>query len=430
MNLVQPDRFNAPSIRIPSRLPELSMAADYVANSIPCYTIEGGAQDIVKIELVFKAGTVYESKPLLASTCNSLLKEGTQNSDSETIAATVDFYGAQLFTEVTKDRASVSLLTMTKYLNNLLPLFSEICCLPAFRENELDIYARKSRSSLEVNLEKVEFICRIAFSKLIFGKHAYCDNFTPADYGSLRVEDLQEFFRKHYNLKDAFFIVSGKDTSFVLSRLSDAFGKYLTYDTSRSDLGTSISWSYQRGQSFIQKPGALQSAIRVGLPAPQRSSDDYAAFYLAHTALGGYFGSRLMQNIREEKGYTYGIGSAINTLEKGSYLVISTQVGAPHTMETLKEITNELNRLRSEPIHSDELDLIKNYVSGTLLQSMDGPFELGEKLKSSLLYNLPEGYYAKFLKAIFATTAEDVMNAALKYLDPSNMSEAVVGSYE
>ncbi|MFT5903694.1 MAG: zinc protease, partial [Flammeovirgaceae bacterium] len=186
-------------------------------------------------------------------------------------------------------------------------------------------------------------------------------------------------------------------------------------------------FSPKQETSFVRKEGALQSAIRVGFPAVSRHHEDYPAFYIANMILGGYFGSRLMQNIREDKGYTYGIGSSINQLKDLSFAVISTQVGAKHTEATMTEINYEVNRLREELVSVEELDLVKNYTAGDLLRNFDGTFSQASLIQTMLTNQLPESYYSDFLNKIYTIEPADVLRVAQKYFDLEKFTIAIVG---
>ncbi len=420
------NRTQAPSKAIPGRLSTIDTIPAFRFGTMPFYLIEGGEQEITRIEVVFKAGTRFEEKPLVASICNALLKEGTRYANAAEIAETLEYYGAALMHEVTKDRASVMLVCLTKFLPEVLPVLAGILTAPVFDTDELNLYKRKAKSRLEVNLQKVEFNCRILFSGMIFKDIPYRDDFRPEDFDTLERSDIKTFFDNHYNLNEAFCIITGHQSVHAGKSLRNALSEKISEPTSPDKGETDYSWNYEKQEQFLRKPGALQSAIRVGAPAPGRREVDYPAFYFLNTALGGYFGSRLMQNIREEKGFTYGVGSSSNSLEKASVQVISTQVGVKHTEATITEIRKELLRL-ADPMDLEELDQIKYYLAGNLLQQLDGPFERANRLKTLICFGLDPDYYQVFLSRIFALRPEQLQETAKKYFNPDRYSLAVVG---
>ena len=419
-----PQRYPAASI------PSMNYSPVQLAGGLPCYRIEAGTEDIVKIDLVFKAGTRYEEKPLAASICVNMLREGTENYTSEEISETVDFYGAQIGPNLLKDRAELTLLCQGKHLKSLIDIFTDVFMMPNFPEDKLTLYKNRSRSTLAVNLDKVDFQCRLLFSKLMFGGTQYQDRYELNDYDDIEVSDLQNFFDNRFNLAEAYCVISGKNTKQASALLSDAIAKKATHKKPLPAISEPIEWKYQRGESWSKKADAVQTAIRMGTPALFRTHQDYPALYIANVALGGYFGSRLMQNIREEKGYTYGIGSGINVLEEASYLSISTQVGANFTQATIDEINKELLSISTKPLDADEFELIQHYVTGNFLTQFDGAFAIADRLKAILSNNLPASWYAEFASDIFKLTTEEILRVAGEYLHPDLFTLAVFGEFK
>ena len=423
------DRKIAPERLASAAIPEMNHQPIKLTDNLECYLVEGGTEDIIKIDIVFKAGTRYEKKPLTSTICLNTLKEGTENYSAKEIADTTDFYGAQIGTNLTKDRAEVTLLCQTKHLNHLIDIFTDVCLLPVFPKEEIEQYKKRSSSTLAVNLDKVEFKSRLLFSDLMFQGTPYQDIYDLKDYANIHIADLQEFFANFYNLADSFCVISGKNTKHAAETLSSAILKKNIAQRSSNFHTELVNWQYIKGEKWNKKEGAVQTAIRMGVPAVSRNHADYTALYIANTALGGYFGSRLMQNIREEKGYTYGIGSNINGLEELSYLSISTQVGAEFTKLTVNEIRKELLGIATHPLHSDEFELIQHYIAGNLLKRFDGPFATADRLKTLISFGLPADWYTVFAKALFELSPHDICDVSRVYLHPDLFTLAVVGEW-
>ncbi len=417
------DRTIAPAIEkvkdlsVPSQEPQ-----DHI-NGTPVFVVEDEAEELIKIEIVFPAGSGEEVKPLLASATSSMLTEGAGEYSANQISEIKDYYGAKIQTGVGKDLASVALVCLKSNLEALIPLFGAIVQEPTFPKKELESYKRRTAASLKVNLEKVEIICRLVFSELFFGDSKYAERFAPEDFDKIDRTDLKAFHKENYRMKNARILISGGHVKKAIALLKQV----LKVDEGSVDLKELGTYHPKRETNFVRKDGALQSAIRVGFPAISRHHDDYPALYIANTILGGYFGSRLMQNIREDKGYTYGIGSRINQLKDLAYIVISTQVGAKHTDATLKEIYYEVNRLCEEPITSEELELVKNYTAGGLLRSFDGTFSQASLLNTMLMHELSQSYYGEFLEKIYAVSPADILSVAQKYCDTEKFTIAIVG---
>lgn len=423
------DRKTAPQRLASASIPLMSYQPKRLTDNLDCYLVEGGTEDIIKIDLVFKAGTRYENKSLTSTICLNTLKEGTKNYSAKQIADTTDFYGAQIGTSLSKDRAEVTLLCQTKHLNSLIDIFTDVFLLPAFPEEEVAQYKKRSSSTLAINLDKVEFKSRLLLSKLMFEGTPYQDIYDLKDYTNVQTADLQSFFGNHYNLSDAFCVVSGKNTTEASEILIRSISRKNIPHRASSFIKERINWQYVPDEKWTKKEGAVQTAIRMGVPALSRNHPHYTALYIANAALGGYFGSRLMQNIREEKGYTYGIGSGINTLEDLSYLSISTQVGADFSKLTVHEIRKEIHGIATQPINDDEFELIQHYIAGNLLKRFDGPFATADRLKALISHDLPADWYTVFSKALFELNPIDICEISRVYLQPDLFTLAVVGEW-
>ncbi len=421
---VAPERFAIQSI------PELNFASERLANRLKTWCVEGGTEDLLKIDVVFRAGTRYEDKAMLASLCNNMLKEGTERFSAREISETIDFYGAHISTSLSKDHGEISLLCLKKHLPALIDIFTDILLVPTFPENEFNAFKNRSKSKLAVNLDKVEFQCRLLFSQLFFGDSAYCDRFSLEDYDMIDQADIETFFRQQYTIDDAICVISGKDTAYAKTILDEALTAKKDLLTSAKSEKPDLIWKYGgRVEKRALKKGAVQTAIRMGIPAVNRKHPDYAALYFGNVLLGGYFGSRLMQNIREEKGFTYGIGSSYNNLEHGAYISINTQVGSENTLATCDEIIKEIKRLSTDLVSDEELELVRNYVVGNLLKQFDGPFAISDRLKIVLTSDLKPDVFARFSKEIFALKPFEIRIIFTKYFDPSLICSAIVGEW-
>lgn len=421
---VAPERFAIQSI------PELDYPEGLLADRLKTWCVEGGTEDIVKIDVVFNAGTRYEDKAMLASLCSSMLKEGTAHFNSREIAETIDFYGAHITTGLSKDHAEISLLCLKKHLKSLIDIFTDILLVPVFPEKEFNAFKKRSKSKLAVNLDKVEFQCRLLFSQLLFGDSAYCDRFSLDDYDRIEQSDLSNFFKKQYLIDDAICVISGKDTAFAKNILEEALTAKKNLIVSGKSTDTDLIWNYAGNtEKKERKEGAVQTAIRMGIPAVNRKHADYAALYLGNVILGGYFGSRLMQNIREDKGFTYGVGSSYNNLGHGAYISINTQVGSEHTLAASDEIRKEITLLSTENVSTAELELVRNYVAGNLLKRFDGPFATADRLKVVINSALEADFYVRFSRDIFELTPEKIRTVFSRYFDPSMICTAIAGEW-
>ncbi len=403
--------------------------AHKLSNGIPVYSIDAGSQELVKIEFLFKAGMYYQSQPLLASSANNLMETGSSKYNADQISERIDFYGGFLELETGQDFASVTLYTLNKYLKETITVVEDVLKTATFPKDEFDIYINNKKQKHLVNSQKVSVLARRRFNELLFGeKHPYGVDVKDEDFSKISVDTVKSFFSEHYHSGNCSIIVSGKLPANLLDLLNSLFG---TSHWGQSDMIIkNVDHALQTtGQQkhLLSKSDAIQSAIRVGRILFNKTHKDYYHFQVLNTILGGYFGSRLMANIREDKGYTYGIGSGLASLVNGGYFYISTEVGADVTQKALDEIYVELKRLREEPVGAEELTTVKNYILGQFLRSVDGPFALADKFKGIWMFGLDYDYYHNYFNAVNSVTADQLQAIANTYLQEKDMIECVAG---
>ncbi len=419
------DRRKAPSFNEIDKVAFIHPTIHYLSNGLKINALSGGSQDIVKIDFVFNAGTWHQNKPLVASTTNNLLKEGTKNYTAFEIIDGIDQYGAYLQTDADFDNSSITLYTLNTHLKEVLNFFKDVVLHPIFDEKEFEIFKKNSIEKFKVSMEKVSYVARKESMKQIFGtKSPYGTSAELADFINLNRNDILDFHHKYYGLNNCEVIISGKVTSTCLDLLEEFFGS-IKFDKI-DDLNTiSNSNEEQHSKIFIKKPQSLQSAIRIGKQFPNKLHPDYFGLQILNTILGGYFGSRLMKNIREDKGYTYGISSGILSLQHGGFFYISAEVGGEVTKETLFEIYKEIKLLQTEEVGKEELNLVRNYLMGKMLKSCDGPFNMAEMFENVYFYGLGYDFYNRYIEKIKAITPVEIMRLANQYL--TDFKETVVG---
>jgi predicted Zn-dependent peptidase len=395
-------------------------------NGIPVYCINAGDQEVLKIDLNFPIGSAIGEQPLAAHFTNQCLREGTENFSSAQIAEMLDYYGASLNTSVSRDDSRVMLFCLNKYLDQLMPILSEIVLRPSFPDAEIKTVAHRAKQEYLVEMEKVKVVARREFGKVVFGEmHPYGKYAGAEDYDNIDGETLADFNQRYY-LKTKFrIIVSGRIPANIRELLNENFGQHQVIEFQPTALPPSAT--VLNNKLIIEKPGSLQSGLAMGKAMFNLHHPDYIKLQVVNTIFGGYFGSRLMTNIREDKGFTYGIHSHLFSMQQAGMLYIATQVGTEVTQQALDEVFGEMERLRTEPVPQHELDLVKNYLLGVLLQQADGPFAQAELLKSVLDYRLDLSYYQKYIHTIKSITTDEILDLAVKYLDPGSMVSVVVG---
>lgn len=393
-------------------------------NNIPVYEYNLGSQEVLKIEFAFNAGTKYQNKPLVATAVNNLIQEGTKKYTSKEISDCIDFYGAFLEADIDNDHGVISLYCLNKHVSNVLPIVTDIILNAQFPQNEVDSYLKRQKQSFIINLEKVGTLASQGYVKNIFKGSQYGTVAEVNDYDNVTRQDCIDFHENYYNLANLEIFIAGKTTDFIPQLLNEYIG-----NTPLQGESAAIDFkepSFTPSNDFILKEGAIQSAIRFGKPMFKIDHPDFIPFQVLNTVLGGYFGSRLMANIREDKGYTYGIGSGISSkLEMGSF-VISTEVGSDVTHEAIAEIKKEITRLKETLVPKEELDVVKNYILGALLKNTDGPFDMLTRFQTIHYNNLDKDHYNHFITKVKSVSAEKIKALANEHL--ADLSIIVAGS--
>ena len=399
-------------------------------NGVPVHVLGAGSQEVVRIEFIFDAGSWFQKQPLLATATCSMLNEGTRSYSALELAERIDYYGAFLELKTDQDVAILGLYTLNKHLEQVLPLFAEIVCSPTFPQEEFETYIANAQHRFLVNQKQVGILARTEFMERIFGQnHPYGRKITAGHFDQLERAQIVEFFNSRYTNSERRIVVAGNVPESLLPLLEGHFGANVGSDAQRKStyITPDAQTEFNPEATVVAKDDAVQSAIRIGRPLFNKTHKDFHSLQVLNTVLGGYFGSRLMSNIREDKGYTYGIGSGLASQHNGGYFFISTEVGADVTQPALDEIYAELGRLGRELIPTDELQRVKNYMLGSFLRSIDGPFALADRAKGILPYGLGYDHYTTFVETVRSVTAERLMALANQYLDPAGMVEVVAG---
>ena len=420
------DRTLAPAFGQVENIELIKAQPIVLDNGLKVFIINGGEQDLVRIELVFENVAYDVGKPLQPYATNAMLNDGTSELSSSEIADKIDYYGAFLQTDYSNDQSTVTLYSLNKHLPSTLPIVKAIISDSVFPQGELDTLIRNQKQKLSVNLEKNDFLSRKIFNSVLFGNTLYGYDTRAEDYERLDRAQLQEYFSLAYQPENCTVIVSGKVTDGALKLIDDLFGK--SWQGGKSISSNSFNFYPGPGQEhYIEKADALQSAIRVGKVSINRSHSDFPGLQVLNTILGGYFGSRLMANIREDKGYTYGIGSAVVSMKNAGYFFIASEVGADVCTSALDEIRKEVELLKNEPVNDQELSLVRNYMLGSMLGSLENAMSHADKFKNIYFSGLGYEYYQNYIKTVRTISSQELQTLANKYLDWEGFEKVVVG---
>lgn len=421
------DRTLAPDFKTIDKIDIIKTHGERLGNGIQVFSLSAGSQEITRLEFLFKAGMYYQPATLIASATNNMLESGTKSFTADQLSDGIDFYGSFLELQVEQDFASITIYSLNKYLPQTLAFVEELLKSPTFPENEFRIANSNKRQKHAINSQKVSVMARRKFTELLFGAvHPYGRDVKEADFDRVNVAELKAFFNSHYTAANCTILASGHLPTNLMSELEKHFG-----DKWGASGQTIVPASYQvqttPGKHLIEKEDAIQSAIRIGRPLFNKTHADYYHFQVLNIILGGYFGSRLMANIREDKGYTYGIGSGLTNLANAGYFFISTEVGVDVTTATLNEIYKELKILREDLVTAEELETVRNYVLGNFLRSVDGPFALMDKFKSVWEFGLDYNFFENYFNAVKTVQPKHLRDLANKYLKEEDLIQCVAG---
>ncbi len=401
---------------------------DVLHNGIPLYWLNAGTQDVVQIEWVFRAGLWHEPKTGIAQTTAALLKNGTSGKSSLQINEAIEFYGASLKVTPNNDYTIVTLHTLTKHLHDLLPVVKEIITEALFPEEEIKIYIQNARQRLSVSLKQCDFVANRNIDALLYGRqHPYGRFSEDKDLLLLKREELQAFHKKFYHFRNCTIFASGKIDDSHIKQIDSYFGKENWGSAQQpEELHHNIEPAPDKTLRITNDENGVQGAIRIARPFPGRSHPDFTPMIVLNTLFGGYFGSRLMANIREEKGYTYGIYSHIYSYKHAGSLLIATEAGREVAEDAVKEVYKEMDLLCTEKVDEDELQLVKNYILGNLLGDLDGPFSIMQRWKSLILNNLPDGQFDRNIETYKTINSRQLQDLAQKYLNKEDYYELIV----
>jgi predicted Zn-dependent peptidase len=397
-------------------------------NGVELYLVNMGTVDTVMMNIIFYAGNCFESENLVAAATNFMLKNGTRSKTAYEINDFFEYYGAYLNRQAGHETAELTLHCMKKHFAELLPVVSELIAESVFPEEELSIYKKNMQQKLQVNLRKNDFIAGRLIDAYLFGPaHPYGRYSSLADYAALNIDEIKKFYNQYYLGGRCVIFIAGPLPADTQTLIETHFGSLPLTGSSKPDLANAnILPAKEKKYRVTNDPDSVQGAIRIARNFPNRHHPDFQKMQVLNNIFGGFFGSRLMANIREEKGYTYGIHSYLTNLIQESALMISTEAGKDVTEATISEVYAEMKRLREEPVGKEELMTSKNFMIGTLLGDLDGPFQVAGRWKSLILNGLTEEYFYRGIEIIKNIQPAELQELANKYLNPADFYELVV----
>ena len=399
-------------------------------NRTPVYAVRSDTVDVAMVEFVFYAGNWFEKQNLLAATTNFLVKNGTKNKSAFDITDAFEFDGAYLSRTCYSETATLTLHCLAKHLPVLLPLVAELLAESIFPQDELDIYKQNNKQQLSVNLLKCDFVADRLIDNYIYGHdHPYGKYSRAEDIDAITRAQLLAYYQQYYNHGDCTIYTAGCLPPDMQDLLNKNFGHLPFQIKEQNHLDGIVhpqKAASEKQYTVINDPKGLQGAVRIARPFPNKHHPDFQKVQILNIIFGGYFGSRLMSNIREEKGYTYGISSYIQNHIHDSAWVISTEAKREACPLVVEEVWKEAQILREQPIPKEELDLVKNYMIGSVMSGLNGAFSILGRWKSYILNGFTEEKFYESIDIIKSIQPQALQEMANKYLNKDDFYELTV----
>ncbi len=398
-------------------------------NGVPLYLLEGVDKGVVRFDILFKGGYAVQSKPLLAMFTNRMLREGAGELSAAEISQKLDYYGAWIDMYSSQNSNHITLYTMSKHFVPLLNVLEEMIKRPLFPQENLDTVKSNNKSYFMVNSRKVDVVSQRYFENSLWGDgHPLGHVVEAADYDDITRDDIVGYYNNYYGSCNCTMFLSGNADEAMISALNDCFGAEAWGCEKVCAAVEPLPPSSCLSRRFIQVSGTMQSAVKIGFMAMDATHPDYHKFRFLCVLLGGYFGSRLMSNIREDNGYTYHISAELDAYGCRNAFMISSETATEYVEPLIKEVYKELGRLVNEPVAADEIELVRNYIMGELCREYEGQSAKSEVFINAWLSGADFASVNSYIDEIKEITPAELHRLANLYFKRENMIEIVVGA--
>ncbi|MBR4506266.1 MAG: insulinase family protein [Bacteroidales bacterium] len=385
----------------------------------------GGSTDLVKLDFLYEAGSIYQPQLLCATAANKLMTMATESMTAADLSEFMDFRGVILENSNTLTHSGLTVYMLRRYADEVLPVVAEILKHPAMGEDDYRLWQVNRKQELATMEQRTPNMARRLFNQSIFGaQHPLGWHADVADVDRLALATVKEYFHGRYDGGPCGIVAAGKVDDGLVGLIDRYFDAMSTPEAKAVEMdGVTVG-----GRHELKMEGAVQTTLRVGRLLPLRWDDlDYARFTLLVAALGGYFGSRLMTNLREDKGYTYGAYARTQIYRGAIVFYLTADVAGGTANAALGEALGELKRLCDEPMDEEELQLVKTVMVGDFLRSVDGVFELSTRCCDMQGTSIDERFTDNLRTAIKETTAVQLQELAQRLLKSEDMTICLAG---
>ena len=419
------DRIVGPKAFTPDQVDIQQPQKFVLDNQVETFFINSGDQQVCKIEAIFPGGKYAEEKAGASFFTLKMLIEGTEQRTANEISAFFDYYGAFLDFSSTLDDNQITLYCRSEHIPELIPVFAEIVFSPQFSTDQLEKVKQKQLQGLQINLQKTSYWASKLFREELFGKnHPYGQLLNESAITNIDIAALRDYHNQCIKVSSFDLILSGNfESSTTLSLLNNYFGQHRVKSIKTI---TSSFVGKLDPFTFYELANSNQASLKLGFRSLDRSHQDYPLLALSNKILGGYFGSRLMKVIREDKGLTYGIHSSLGHFKQASFFQIGADVKKDAWEQVIDLIKIEIGKLRDGLIKEEELELVKNYMLGEFQNEVNTTFDLSTKFKMLRYNNLPDDYYSNYFTQIREANLQDVESAMISFMNPEKLVVVIV----
>jgi len=389
---------------------------------------------VPKVSVFLTVLSGYSSDPAeltgLANMTADIIQEGTKTKTSREIRRQAFAMGGSLSSTVSQDYSSLTTRGLSEFMPQLIALVGDVAMNPTLPADELAILKQQRLQTVAQQKGSPQFLSNRQFRRTLFGDHPYArTSETEASVQAIDRAKVEAFHRDHYRPNNAFLLVVGAvDPNATIAAAEKTFGGWVKGEVPKPSFPAPPPLT-GRKVVFVQRPNSIQSSISVGNFAPKRSDPRWYELTLANTIYGGAFNSRIVRNIREEKGYTYSPGSSLTGFADAGFYRFSADVRNDVTGATLTEVFKEIDALRARVADGDELQGAKSYLRGVFPIQTATQNGLALTLNNIYVFGLPKDYAETFREKIAAVTPAQVKSGAAVLLGSENALITIVGDW-
>lgn len=400
-------------------------------NGMKLMVVGDGEDDVNKLSIYVPGGCYEESSPLLAEITASAIFEGNAKQDAVTVAEQLDYLGTLRQQSSFDHRCGIVLSSLNSSFAKTCDILLQSLSTPTFPNRQVEVITHSMASYVRNQLKRVRTLAENEMYRIYYGpEHPFSRSATGESVKAITCEDAKQFHHYFYSAKDTVITLAGHITDDELKTLEQTLGQWQTPVANCPLLEDIVPHRTNKKIGVITQSDAVQSAIKIRVQTPPRPHPDYLPIRILVMALGGYFGSRLMKNIREEKGLTYGISATLSGRNYEGHIDIDTECATAYTWQVIDEVKREMERLQNEPIGNNELFIVKQHMMSTLAKILDTPFSRAEYASNVFTNGFSPDYYNAQVHTIRTITPSILQEMAVSYLNPDDMIVTIAGNIE